>query len=55
MMYKACVAESNPSLFYVTAFRHAVEREQIEGQIEGQVKMKSMPVDYLSTLALVVS
>lgn len=31
-MHEACVAESCTSLIYVTAFRHAAEREQIEGQ-----------------------
>lgn len=50
-MYKACVAGSNASLISVTAFRHAVEREQIGGQ----VKMRSVPVDYFSTVALVIS
>lgn len=29
---EACVAESSPSLIYVTAFRHTAEREQVEGQ-----------------------
>lgn len=37
-----------------SAFRHAVEREQIEGQVEGQGKMRSVPVDYLNIVALVV-
>lgn len=33
-MHKARVAEANTSLIHVTAFRHAVEREQIEERQE---------------------
>lgn len=36
------------------AFAHTVERERIEGQIEGQVKTRSPLADYLSTLGLIV-
>lgn len=31
-VHEACVAECYTSLIYVTAFRHAAEREQVKGQ-----------------------